>query len=123
MGLLGSRDQTVATGATLGPQPGTPANLTRFLIILTSPNLFLNSTPLNELAESPHGLLDRFAIPKRQFDHVSSFKKTKTNTNHLASRVQQTDRTSAPPTPRLAYPDSQPSIVYRGEASHVHPGG
>ncbi|OHB75099.1 MAG: hypothetical protein A2W31_00375 [Planctomycetes bacterium RBG_16_64_10] len=65
--------QTAATSATFGTQAGAAAGFAWFLVVLAAPNFLLDPTPLDQLAEAAHRFLDRFPIPKRQFNHISSF--------------------------------------------------
>ncbi len=57
------------SGATLGSQSGTSLDFARFFVVFAATHLFLDSAPLDQLAEATHRFLYRLPFPQRQFDH------------------------------------------------------
>jgi hypothetical protein len=65
--------QTGAAATAFGAQAGAATRLAGLLVILATAHFLLDSTSLDELAETADRFLNRFTIPHIQLNHMSSF--------------------------------------------------
>jgi hypothetical protein len=65
--------QPGAATTAFGPQTGTAASFAGLLVVFATAHLFLDPTPLDQLAESANRFLDRFSVANVQLNHMSSF--------------------------------------------------
>ena len=65
-------EESLAAGAALGAQTGPTLRFTRLLIELAHSHFFLDPASLDQFTEAADGLLGRFSVSKRKFDHNDS---------------------------------------------------